>query len=78
MGRKFYRVKKNWGRDFIGLKKNWVENFIGLKKFGSEVWFGQIIFWSSKICLCYVAGYCLVEQQQHRVSLVGGGGLEYP
>ena len=58
MGRKFYRVKKNWVGNFIGLKKinqkfyrvkkNCVGNFIGSKKIGSEILSGLTKFVKAK------------------------------
>ena len=66
LGQKKFWVKKNRVGNFcLGEKK--VGNFSGLKGFGSEIWFGQILFWSYMNCLCCFADYCRLEQQQHRV-----------
>ena len=83
----FFQVKKILVGNFFGLNKIGSEIFLGkkklcrkffwVKKIGSEFFLVGNLFWSYKICLCYTAAPCWLEQQQHRVSRGGGrlGGL---
>ena len=58
-GSEIFLALQKFGWKFVWLKKNLCrKKFWAKKRFESEIWFGQILFWSFKICLCYVAGYC--------------------
>ena len=56
-GPKNFLAKNIWVGNLFGSKKFGLK-FFWVKKFRSEIWFGQILFCSYKICLCYVADYC--------------------
>ena len=66
LGRKLFWVKKIWVGNFVGSKKFkldkkkcGLEIILGPKEIGSEICFGQILFWFYKIyiAVCYVADY---------------------
>ena len=80
LGNKFF-----WTEIFWVKKEFWSEIFVGQKKSGSKNFLGRKFIWVKNLGrtfglakfylfgLFYVAEYCKVEQQQHRLCVVVGG-----
>ena len=48
-----YFLGQKFGLEIFLGKSNLDRNFVRVKKIWAEICFGQILFWSYKICLCY-------------------------
>ena len=62
------------GSEFVWPKNNWVRICLGKKNLGQKFGLAKFYFGLIRFVCDLLLDYCKVKQQQHRVSVVGGGG----